>query len=159
MVIYTHVCSVCILNILTGYVWLNSLTCTLRTFQSMYYNLTHCVSGKWTIPVFRLESSKTNVKLLLNFMFCWPCVSIYACNETNSMHRLSSVYSVTIPLHVSGLLATHHQDVIMYICDNWYVFCVLVDCRRACMDADSGLRRTIRTNCHSIQARRHSTKT
>jgi hypothetical protein len=32
-------------------------------------------------------------------------ISIYAaCNETNLMHCLSSVYSVTIPLHVSGLL-------------------------------------------------------
>jgi hypothetical protein len=29
---------------------------------------------------------------------------IYECNETNLMHYLSSVYSVTIPLHVSGLL-------------------------------------------------------
>jgi hypothetical protein len=30
---------------------------------------------------------------------------MYVCNETNSMHYVSSVYSVTIPLHVSGLLA------------------------------------------------------
>jgi hypothetical protein len=50
-----------------------------------------------------------------NFMFCWPCVSIYACKETNPMHYLSSVYSVTIPLHVSGLLVAHHQEVAMYI--------------------------------------------
>jgi hypothetical protein len=31
------------------------------------------------------------------------------CNETNLMYYLSSVYSVTIPRHVSGLLAGHHQ--------------------------------------------------
>jgi hypothetical protein len=36
------------------------------------------------------------------------------------MHYLSSVYSVTIPLHVSGLLVAHHQEVAMYICDNWF---------------------------------------
>jgi hypothetical protein len=36
----------------------------------------------------------TNIDL---FMFCWPCISIYACNETNLMLCLSSVYSVTIP--------------------------------------------------------------
>jgi hypothetical protein len=47
------------------------------------------------------------------------------------MHYLSPVYSVTTPLHVSGLLAAHHQEVTMYIWDNWYVLYVLVDCRWA----------------------------
>jgi hypothetical protein len=32
------------------------------------------------------------------------------------MHYLFSVYSVTIPLHVSGLLVAHHQAVTMYVC-------------------------------------------
>jgi hypothetical protein len=50
-------------------------------------------------------------------------------NQTNLMHYLSSVYSVTIPLHVSGLLAAHHQEVTVYICDSWYVLYILVDCR------------------------------
>jgi hypothetical protein len=36
------------------------------------------------------------------------------------MHYLSSVYSVTILLHVSGLLVSHNQEVTMYICDNTY---------------------------------------
>jgi hypothetical protein len=40
------------------------------------------------------------------------------------MHYLSSVYSVTIPLQVSGLLVAH-------ICNKWYVLYVLVDCRLA----------------------------
>jgi hypothetical protein len=67
-----------------------------------------------------------------NFMFCWTySISIYACNETNLMHYLSSVYSVTIPLHVLGLLVGHHQEVTMYICNNWYVLYVLVDCWQA----------------------------
>jgi hypothetical protein len=77
-------------------------------------------------------------------MFCWPYISIYDCNETNLMHYLSSVYSVTIPLHVSGLLVAHHQEVTTHICNNWYVLYVLVDCPRP----DSRLRRTTRTNCH-----------
>jgi hypothetical protein len=34
-----------------------------------------------------------------------------ACNENNLMQYLSSVYSFTIPLHVSGLLVAHHQQV------------------------------------------------
>jgi hypothetical protein len=41
------------------------------------------------------------------------------------------VYSVTIPLQVSGLLAAHHQEVTMYICNNWYALYILVDCQVA----------------------------
>jgi hypothetical protein len=54
-------------------------------------------------------------RITVNFMFCCPCISIYACNETNLMHCLSSVYSVTIPQRVLGLLDAHHQEVAMYI--------------------------------------------
>jgi hypothetical protein len=61
------------------------------------------------------------------------------CNATNLMHCLSSVYSVTIPLHVSGLLVAHHQEVTMYICDNWYVLYVLVDCWQVWMEWNSRL--------------------
>jgi hypothetical protein len=71
--------------------------------------------------------------------FCLCFVFIYACNQTNPMHCLSSVYSVTTPLHVSGLLVAHHQEVTMYICDSWYVLA-----RRA----NSQLRRTKSTNCN-----------
>jgi hypothetical protein len=30
------------------------------------------------------------------------------------MHYLTSVYSVTIPLHVSGLLTAHHQELTIF---------------------------------------------
>jgi hypothetical protein len=53
------------------------------------------------------------------------------------MHYLSSVYSVTISLHVSDLLASHHQEVTTYVCDNWYVLYVLVGWRRAWMEWES----------------------
>jgi hypothetical protein len=49
------------------------------------------------------------------------CVRVCVRDETNLMHYLSAVYSVFISLHVSGLLLVHHQEVTMYICDNWYV--------------------------------------
>jgi hypothetical protein len=52
------------------------------------------------------------------------------------MHYLSSVYSVTIPLHVSGLLVAHYQEVTMYICDNCYVLYVLVYCQLAWLKWD-----------------------
>jgi hypothetical protein len=47
------------------------------------------------------------------------------------MHYLSSVYSVIIFLHVSGLLVAHHQEVTMYICNDVYVLYVLVDSQLA----------------------------
>jgi hypothetical protein len=47
------------------------------------------------------------------------------------MHHLSSAHSVTIPLHVSGLLGAQHQELIMYLCYKWYVLYVLFDRRRA----------------------------
>jgi hypothetical protein len=88
-----------------------------------------------------------------NFMLCWPSIPIYACNETNLMHYLSSVCSVTVPLHISGFLVAHHQEVTMYICDHWYVLYVLVDCR--CVwtlilprPADGRLRHTTSTSGH-----------
>jgi hypothetical protein len=37
-------------------------------------------------------------------VFCNLSILFIACSETNFMHCLSSVYSFTIPLHVSGLL-------------------------------------------------------
>jgi hypothetical protein len=47
------------------------------------------------------------------------------------MHYLFLIYLVTTTLHVSGLVVAHHQEVAMYICDNWYVVYVLVVYRRA----------------------------
>jgi hypothetical protein len=74
---------------------------------------------------------------LINFMFCWPCISIYACNEAQLMHYLSSFYWVTVILHVSGLLVAHHQEVAMYLSDDWYVLYVLVDCLLAWLEWNS----------------------
>jgi hypothetical protein len=50
----------------------------------------------------------------------------------------SSVYSVTIYLHVSGLLVARCQDVTMNLCENWYVMYVLVECRRTWLEFQTG---------------------
>jgi hypothetical protein len=65
------------------------------------------------------------------------------------MHYLSSVYSVTIHLHVSGLLVAHHQEVTMYIRNKRYVLYVLVECQRTgpARSADSQLKRTTLIIC------------
>jgi hypothetical protein len=65
--------------------------------------------------------------------FSWPCISKYACNGTNLMQNLPSFYSITIPLHVSGLLFAHHQEVTMYPIPT--------------RPADSQLKRTTRIVC------------
>jgi hypothetical protein len=77
-----------------------------------------------------LRNRSRNIKLTVR-SFLLGHLSWYACNETNLMHYLSSVYWVTSPLHVSGLLVAHRQEVTVCICNNWYVLYVLVDCRRA----------------------------
>jgi hypothetical protein len=70
-----------------------------------------------------------------------------ACNETNLMQYVSSVYTDTIPLHVLGSLVAHHQEVTMYICNKWYMLYVLVDCPIPTRPADSQLKRTTCTIC------------
>jgi hypothetical protein len=66
------------------------------------------------------------------------------------MHYLSSVYSVTILLHVSGLLVAHHQEVTMYICNKWYVLYVSVDCQLDNRPADSQQATNMPETCRSI---------
>jgi hypothetical protein len=60
------------------------------------------------------------------------------------MHYLSSVYFVNQPLHVSGIFVAHHQEVYyIYIYNNLYVLCFLVDCLLAGLEpTDSQLRST-----------------
>jgi hypothetical protein len=62
-----------------------------------------------------------NVQLVITNIRMCNFSKLNACNKINLMHYLSSVYSVTIPLYVSGLLVTHDQEVTMCMCDNWYV--------------------------------------
>jgi hypothetical protein len=71
-------------------------------------------------------------KSILFYVFIFlPCISKYPCNEISLMLYLSSLYWLPTPLHVSGLLVAHHQEVAIHICNNWYVLYVLFDYRRA----------------------------
>jgi hypothetical protein len=80
-------------------------------------------------PQASLAVQKFTTIMQFQFMFWWPWIPILACNKANLMHYLSTVYSVTIPLHVSGLLVAYHQEVTMCICNNWYVLYILNDCQ------------------------------
>jgi hypothetical protein len=76
--------------------------------------------------------------IILTFVLCLEGekrehLTLYVCNETNLMHYLSSVYSVTIPSHVSGLLLAHNLEVTMYICNKRYGLYVSVDCQLVCL--------------------------
>jgi hypothetical protein len=88
--------------------------------------------------------TRTSSKFL---KFCWPCISKYACNETNLMHSLSSFYLVTITLRVSGLPVAYYQEVAICICDNWYVLYALVECRRDRQSQLSLYRETCKDIC------------
>jgi hypothetical protein len=101
----------------------------LYLFYPFYYQNCYicCI-----VDMFLKELLKTDIcnQDFTNFIFCWPCISICVCNETNLMHYFSSVYSVTIPLNVSGLLVAHHQEITMYIYSNWYVLYWREDCSK-----------------------------
>jgi hypothetical protein len=111
---------------------------------SLWRNWTRKITNKWVrVRFVCLITQRLKVTVAWdyrNFMFCWPCISKYAFNDTDLMHCLSSVYWVTTPLHVSGFLAAHHQEAAMFKGDNWYVLYVLVDCRRAWRPTDSRLK-------------------
>jgi hypothetical protein len=52
------------------------------------------------------------IKMILNIRNYLPTrFNLHVCNETNLMPStcISSVYSITTRLHVSGLLVAHHQ--------------------------------------------------
>jgi hypothetical protein len=89
----------------------------------------------WSAGIFTYREINTIHIWLMHRHFCK--LTVNACNGTSLMHCLSSVYWATTPLHVSGLLVAHHQEVTMYIRGNWYVLYVLVDCRRAWMEWQS----------------------
>jgi hypothetical protein len=101
---------------------------TLLGWQTAYVRL-------WQPSAFGEEETRDWLRLgrIRNGTFCWPCnIWTYPCDETNLSHYLSSVYWVTTPLHVSALLLAHHQEVVMYICDSWYVLYFSVDCQQGC---------------------------
>jgi hypothetical protein len=50
----------------------------------------------------RESEDERNVFVWTNSEFNRMIERAYACNETNLMHYLSLVYSVTMPLHVSA---------------------------------------------------------
>jgi hypothetical protein len=114
-----------------GRAWWNYTDTQKLHFSDKNLPLCHFVHHKFLAGCHGIETGH------LQFRYWWIGATVMeyivhfnACNEANLMHNLSSVYSVTIPLHVSGLLVAHHQEVTMYICDNWYVLYVLVDCRQ-----------------------------
>jgi hypothetical protein len=64
--------------------------------------------GRWTIDVVLRKAGGWLTRTAT------PCRHfLLACNEANLMHYLSSVYWVTVPVHVSGLLVAHYQEVTM----------------------------------------------
>jgi hypothetical protein len=88
----------------------------MKPFDALFIFIRHIQPLKMDLT----EGSETSAKLNLT---PWR-------HPKEHIQYLSSVYLITTPPHVSGFLVAHHQDVTMYICDNWHVLYVFVDCRR-----------------------------
>jgi hypothetical protein len=75
---------------------------------------------KWKLVRYH-QSVKKNLKIWCFKRFVWftwwwllrieTRINVCIWIITNTMHRLSSVYRVITPLHVSGVSAAHHQEV------------------------------------------------
>jgi hypothetical protein len=101
---YTY--NACLISLHTG--WGRAARITARPHEKAHINFS---IGKSVDPRTGTQAKAKK----RNPMFCWTCISIYACNGTNLMHCLSSVYPVTTTLDVSGLLLAHYQLVTMYV--------------------------------------------
>jgi hypothetical protein len=66
-------------------------------------------------------------RFLTNLMFCWPCIVIYPYNKNQQDALLLSIYFNNQHVHVSSRLTAYHQEVILCIYSNWYMWCVYVD--------------------------------
>jgi hypothetical protein len=62
------------------------------------------------------------------FMLCWPCILIYPCNE-------NQLYALFIPSLLCqststcfGHISSPSSGGTLYIYNNWYVLCLLVEC-------------------------------
>jgi hypothetical protein len=79
-------------------------------FSLKQYKVSTSLEITWNCYYFNLHTLYPLMSISINQF------RLAAHNYTNLMHYLSSVHSITIPLHVLGLLVAHHQEVTMYIC-------------------------------------------
>ena len=75
-----------------------------------------------------------------NFMFSWPCIPIHLCNkiQLDTLFILSLFRQSTSTCF--GHICRPSSGGILYIYNNWYVLCFLVNCLLQ-------LKSTTRTNC------------
>jgi hypothetical protein len=79
----------------------------------------------WGRSWFSSVHRKNNIKY---FMFCWPCISIYLCNE----NQLDALFILSLFRQSTskcfGHICSPSSGGILYIYKNWYVLCSSVDC-------------------------------
>jgi hypothetical protein len=67
-------------------------------------------------------------KAILFFMFCWSCISVDPCDE----NQLDALFILSIFRQSTSICFRHicspSSGGILYIYNNWYVLCFLVDC-------------------------------
>jgi hypothetical protein len=79
--------------------------------------------------------------LRVNFMLCWPCISIYLCNKNQliALFILSLFRQSTSTCF--GRICSPSSGSTLYLYNNWYILYILVDCLLA-WPTDSQLKRT-----------------
>jgi len=81
------------------------------------------------------------------FIYFLPCISIYPCNENQfDVIFIPSLFLRPIST-CFGRICSPSSGGILYIYNNWYVLCFLVDCWPAGRPTDSQLKSAARTNC------------
>jgi hypothetical protein len=99
------------------------ITSHILMFLHLILSLTLLALWRKTVPWKQATSAKCQI-------LCFFDLHLDICVQWTQADALFiSVYSVTITLHVLGLLLAHHQEVTMYVCDSWYMLYVLVDCQ------------------------------
>jgi len=78
-----------------------------------------------TLVIFGSHINQGNQEQI-NFMFCWPCISIYLCNKPDALFILSLYRQSTSTCF--GHICSPSSGGILYIYNNWYVLCSIVDC-------------------------------
>ena len=99
----------------------NSQTCNPQFFYSMQRACFHYFLGV----------TRNYAKCCVHFMFCWPCLSIDACYE----NQLDALFILGLFRQWTstgfGNICSPSSGGILYMYNNRYVLCFLVDCRLA----------------------------
>ena len=104
--------------------WLDMFPAWLAVDTCVY--VTAACGKTWQVGALNVKEEVTG--RMLNFMSCWPCISIHPCNK----NQLDALFILRL-FHQSTCICFGHicspsSGDTPYMYNNWYVLCFLVDC-------------------------------